>query len=208
MTDDAAGEAARKELRAALLKVWHKHEHKFDGLDWVPIAGDVEDAMLAHTEAALKEKETDRADYEIVVSESSYRTQAEIEDLHTRLAAAETKYHDAMEILSRWGNLDLATATGKVIEAERERDALKAAVEQARQALEAARDFIGNGYQPPELIAQIHAALTASAPGGAASADARRQIASVLTIHYGAANDCAVEDLLEVLSPPQGSRDA
>ena len=34
----------------------------------------------------------------------------------------------------------------------------------------------------------------------AASADARRQVESVLMLHYGAVHSCAVEDLVEILS--------
>ena len=102
------------------------------------------------------------------------------------------------------------------------RNALEAAVEQARGALlhisvtssryrshsgscqadctcdaimddKLVKTEIGRVVQP------ALAALTASAPK-VPTETTRRQVESVLTVHYGTANPCAVEDLVEILS--------
>ena len=93
----------------------------------------------------------------------------------------------------------------------RERDALQAAVEQACPEVEkilALANGLSNRlkgtpdmYEANKIMHAawaIQAALTASTLK-VPTETTRRQVASVLTVHYGTAHACAVEDLVEIL---------
>jgi formate dehydrogenase maturation protein FdhE len=148
MTDDAAVEAARTVVESVRLPALLNFEDS-----WSLYINRLTQAIAAHTEAALKEKAAELIAYEKEVSDASYREQAVIEGLRAQLAAAEGKYHDAMEILTRWGNLDLAEAVGKLIETEHERDALTAELERKQMCPACGEETIAG-----ETIAALTAA--------------------------------------------------
>ena len=67
--------------------------------------------------------------------------QAALERVAAETTELRTKYDDAMEILTRWGNIDATAAVGQAIEIEHQRDALNARLAQLEEAqAQSARD--------------------------------------------------------------------
>ena len=184
MTDPAAVEAARMEAMGHF-EVTLPGEH-MTGEEAHAFTAGWEEAC-AYFDAALKEKEECAANAsakdttEQDVSDGGSDT-AVIADLRARLAAAEEE-RDA-----HWR--ELVRINEERNRFRDERDALTAERDRLKEQLLR----VGKGRNDAE---RERDALKAAVDQARESA--RRQVESVLMLHYGAVHACAVEDLVEIL---------